>query len=165
MADGNEGSNQFDSWCQGLGVSFDASPHADAEMPTRNVDTSPGWLDAAFGLNPSRSFTKAGLDWEYGPNSPLTSKPGDSDLTTLGRAGLNVAAIPLTAEVVFGGLALDAVNNLPFGDFGEPAREGGGGILPPEPMKGNDAPTEGPTPPGPPMPSVGPEPAPEEQTT
>jgi hypothetical protein len=85
---------------------------------TRDVDDKQGWIDKALGLNASRSFVEAGLETEYAPDSPLVSQKGDSDLTSVGRALLNVAAMPVTAITTLGGEALDLINKFPMGDFG-----------------------------------------------
>jgi hypothetical protein len=92
-----------------------------AYMPVqREHHHEPGWIDSLFGLNPDRSFVRAGLEGLF---SPGKSKEGDSTLTTLGRAGYSALASIAAIPVIGGGEILDKINHpseLLLGPFAGP---------------------------------------------
>jgi hypothetical protein len=77
-----------------------------------------GYLDQALNLDPTKSFTESWLERLYGKDSLARGKKGDSDLTTLGRAGYSVLASPLALEAVVVGHLLDNINYGPL-ELGE----------------------------------------------
>lgn len=94
----------------------EAQTAPDAQDPTTGPFHAPGWIDATLGLNPETSFVQAGMyGLGYGPGGiwgrPVA--PGEGDLTTLGRALGAAAGVPLVAQAVVIGDALDNLNHGP----------------------------------------------------
>lgn len=128
----------------------------DAE-PAQGPYTSPGWIDNTLGLNPNTSFVQGGMEaLGYGQTGiwgrPIA--PGDSDLTTLGRALGAAAVSPLAIYAAAGGDLLDNLNHGP--ELGQVGKEVGEQL--------NEAPTN-PSSPAPSDPQLEPEqePQPEAQ--
>jgi hypothetical protein len=83
-----------------------------AYMPVqREHHHEPGLLDSLFGLNPDRSFVRAGLEGLLGPDSPAHIQEGDSDWTKLGRAGYSAVAGLGAPFAIAGGEILDKINH------------------------------------------------------
>ena len=89
-------------------------PEEEPTGPPTGPFESPGMLDYMLGLNPETSFVQSGMDaLGYGPTGvfgrPIA--PGDSDLTTLGRALGAAAVSPIAGLTAVVGHGLDELSH------------------------------------------------------